>query len=132
MSALGQKQTSAHVRVMSALPPKVDIGTGHEQRETVFKLAAALTRQDQYLQPACAYRVIPEFGLPATQDGSHWLTSVWATITVAQSIVVIERVKPELMQATRRDMRKNYDCFATSWNTNSGYKIRRLADRNAH
>jgi hypothetical protein len=25
MSALGQKQTSAHVRVMSALPPKVDI-----------------------------------------------------------------------------------------------------------
>jgi hypothetical protein len=50
---------------------KADIGTGHEQRETVFKLAAALTRQDQYLQPACAYRVIPEFGLPATQDGSY-------------------------------------------------------------
>jgi len=28
MSALGQKQTSAHVRGMSALPPKADIGTG--------------------------------------------------------------------------------------------------------
>src|SRR6516165_12799625 len=27
MSALGQKQTSAHVGVMSALPPKADIGT---------------------------------------------------------------------------------------------------------
>jgi hypothetical protein len=27
MSALGQKQTSAHVRVMSALPPKAWIGT---------------------------------------------------------------------------------------------------------
>src|SRR5262245_50855815 len=27
MSALGQKQTSLHVRVMSALPPKADIGT---------------------------------------------------------------------------------------------------------
>jgi len=27
MSALGQKQTSAHVRVMSALPPKADPGT---------------------------------------------------------------------------------------------------------
>ena len=27
MSALGQKQTSAHVRVMSALPPKADIET---------------------------------------------------------------------------------------------------------
>src|SRR6516225_11433296 len=27
MSALGQKQTSEHVRVMSALPPKADIGT---------------------------------------------------------------------------------------------------------
>ena len=26
MSALGQKQTSEHVRVMSALPPKADIG----------------------------------------------------------------------------------------------------------
>jgi len=25
MSALGQKQTSAHVRVMSALPPKADM-----------------------------------------------------------------------------------------------------------
>jgi len=29
MSALGQKQTSAHVRVMSALPPKADI-TDHD------------------------------------------------------------------------------------------------------
>jgi len=27
MSALGQKQTSAHARRMSALPPKADIGT---------------------------------------------------------------------------------------------------------
>ena len=27
MSALGQKQTSERVRVMSALPPKADIGT---------------------------------------------------------------------------------------------------------
>jgi hypothetical protein len=27
MSALGQKQKSAHVSVMSALPPKADIGT---------------------------------------------------------------------------------------------------------
>jgi len=27
MSALGQKQTSQHVRSMSALPPKADIGT---------------------------------------------------------------------------------------------------------
>jgi len=27
MSALGQKQTSAHIRVMSALPPKADIET---------------------------------------------------------------------------------------------------------
>ena len=28
MSALGHKRTSAHVRVMSALPPKADIGEG--------------------------------------------------------------------------------------------------------
>ena len=38
MSALGQKQTSAHVSVMSALPPKADIAqpigmsaSGHKQ-----------------------------------------------------------------------------------------------------
>ena len=29
MSALGQKQTSAHVRMMSALPPKTDITECH-------------------------------------------------------------------------------------------------------
>jgi hypothetical protein len=28
MSALGQKQASGYVRVMSALPPKADIGIG--------------------------------------------------------------------------------------------------------
>jgi hypothetical protein len=28
MSALGQKQTSAHVGIMSALPPKADIAVG--------------------------------------------------------------------------------------------------------
>jgi hypothetical protein len=33
MSALGQKQTSPHVRVMSALPPKADIEQrGHDVR----------------------------------------------------------------------------------------------------
>ena len=34
MSALGQKQTSEHVRRMSALPPKADIGT--ESRNVRF------------------------------------------------------------------------------------------------
>src|SRR6516165_936805 len=34
MSALGQKQTSAHVHVMSALPPKADIGT--QERDVRF------------------------------------------------------------------------------------------------
>jgi hypothetical protein len=29
MSALGQKQTSAYVRVMSALPPKADVAERH-------------------------------------------------------------------------------------------------------
>jgi hypothetical protein len=28
MSALGQKRTSQHLQLMSALPPKADIGTG--------------------------------------------------------------------------------------------------------
>jgi hypothetical protein len=30
MSALGKKRTSAHVRVMSALPPKADIATDRQ------------------------------------------------------------------------------------------------------
>jgi hypothetical protein len=34
MSALGQKQTSQHVRVMSALPPKADIRTWPALRAT--------------------------------------------------------------------------------------------------
>jgi hypothetical protein len=34
MSALGQKQTSGHVRVMSALPPKADIGPKADISET--------------------------------------------------------------------------------------------------
>jgi hypothetical protein len=34
MSALGQKQTSEHVRVMSALAPKADIGT--QPRDVCF------------------------------------------------------------------------------------------------
>src|SRR5262249_59972994 len=36
MSALGQKQTSAHVRVMSALPPKADIECAEDQRNCVL------------------------------------------------------------------------------------------------
>jgi len=40
MSALGQKQTSAHVRVMSALPPKADI------RERDYQFAKCLTVND--------------------------------------------------------------------------------------
>jgi hypothetical protein len=34
MSALGQKQTSPYIRVMSALPPEADIGT--QQRDVRF------------------------------------------------------------------------------------------------
>jgi hypothetical protein len=36
MSALGQKQTLAHVRIMSALPPKADIGC-RATRQTTAK-----------------------------------------------------------------------------------------------
>jgi hypothetical protein len=42
MSALGQKQTSAHVRVMSALPPKADIGT--QPRDVRFVPKADILR----------------------------------------------------------------------------------------
>src|SRR6516225_7053625 len=37
MSALGQKQTSGHVRVMSALPPKADIAEGNRDVRFVPK-----------------------------------------------------------------------------------------------
>jgi hypothetical protein len=37
MSALGQKQTSEHVRVMSALPPKADIAELEEHVRFVPK-----------------------------------------------------------------------------------------------
>ena len=42
MSALGQKQTSGHVRVMSALPPKADIGT--QRRDVRFVPIADIPR----------------------------------------------------------------------------------------
>ena len=42
MSALGQKQTLADVRVMSALPPKADIGT--QPRDVRFVPKADIAR----------------------------------------------------------------------------------------
>jgi hypothetical protein len=42
MSALGQKQTSAHVRVMSALPPKADMD--HYCRDVRFVPKADIGR----------------------------------------------------------------------------------------
>ena len=43
MSALDQKQTSAHVRVMSAIPPKADIGT--QPRDVRFVPKADILRR---------------------------------------------------------------------------------------
>jgi hypothetical protein len=43
MSALGQKQTSAHVRVMSALPPKADIA--EHRRHVRFVPQADIARR---------------------------------------------------------------------------------------
>ena len=42
MSALGQKQTFVHVRVMSALPPEADIGT--QPRDVRFVPKADIRR----------------------------------------------------------------------------------------
>src|SRR5215472_9907829 len=42
MSGLGQKQTSGHVRAMSALPPKADIGT--KPRDVCFVPKADILR----------------------------------------------------------------------------------------
>ena len=45
MSALGQKQTSAHVLVMSALPPKAD--TAERPRGVRLKFALALVHDER-------------------------------------------------------------------------------------
>jgi len=50
MSALGQKQTSAYVRVMSALPPKADMD--QPQRE-IIRLLYVVTRQQVKALTAC-------------------------------------------------------------------------------
>jgi len=56
-SALGQKQTSAHVRVMSALPSKADIGTRPRDVRFVPKAEVAVIRSversDVQLQRDC-------------------------------------------------------------------------------
>src|SRR6516225_1483652 len=61
MSALGQKQTSAHVCVMSALPPKADIGT--EPRNVRFVRRA----QPVTATPLVVYR--QEFRTPRSCEG---------------------------------------------------------------
>jgi hypothetical protein len=50
MSALGQKRTSALVRVMSALPPKADIGT--QLRNVRFVPKADIASFDQLVSTA--------------------------------------------------------------------------------
>ena len=50
MSALGQKQTSAHVRVMSALPPKAELD-----------------------QQACDVRFVPQADITPLIRSARWL-----------------------------------------------------------
>ena len=52
MSALGQKRTSGHVRVMSALPPKADI----TERDL---LVSFVPEADITLIPKSAYSAMP-------------------------------------------------------------------------
>jgi hypothetical protein len=51
MSALGQKQTSAHVRIMSALPPE----SGHNEALRVEWVSQKRSRQLAWLAP-CVLR----------------------------------------------------------------------------
>jgi hypothetical protein len=53
MSALGQKQTSAHVRVMSALPPIADIGTQPRNVRFVPKADVAAVARQPGMAPSC-------------------------------------------------------------------------------
>jgi hypothetical protein len=61
MSALGQKQTLEHVRVMSALPPIADIGTGPYQlrRSNSGSLAifAAIRRASSLVRAFTRYQI---------------------------------------------------------------------------
>jgi len=58
MSALGQKQTSAHVPVMSALPPKTDIGCVVEYPLSA-NFANALTRLGFHLREEMPITSLP-------------------------------------------------------------------------
>src|SRR3974390_224889 len=59
MSALGQKQTSAHLRVMSALPPKADIG--HRAGDQWPSGAAARRRPRRLAMPSSQTRMAEYF-----------------------------------------------------------------------
>jgi len=62
MSALGQKQTSAHLGAMSALPPKADIGT--HSRDVCF-----VPKADICTAANSRYRTIPSYLRPAAPLG---------------------------------------------------------------
>ena len=53
ISALGQKQTSAHVRGMSALPPKANMGT--RPRDVRFVPKADMRVFRESLDAACPF-----------------------------------------------------------------------------
>jgi hypothetical protein len=78
MSALGQKQTSGHVRVMSALPPKADIGTQPRDVRFVPLDAQAVSRATkEYLATlddaafGAASEVTPKFVSPS-DPAAQW------------------------------------------------------------
>ena len=66
MSAMGQKQTSAHVRVMSALPPKADIGT--EPRNVHFVPKADILQRSK--MPVVHRANTPVIECSKSSDGS--------------------------------------------------------------
>jgi hypothetical protein len=59
MSVVGQKQTSAHVRVMSALPPKADIGrtSGHVRFVPIADITGLLGQRERAAMEARLDRV---------------------------------------------------------------------------
>ena len=73
MSAMGQKQTSAHVRVMSALPPKADIGT--QPRDVRF-----VPKRTHALQQFCRYSITSS--ARASSEGGTVRPSALAILTL--------------------------------------------------
>src|SRR5262249_30980189 len=86
MSAMGQKQTSAHVRVMSALPPKADIGTQPRNVCFVPKADFATSLFDYLVRHSTLTLNDDKISDRAVQSKSNYLLVLWRSVPSFSSL----------------------------------------------